>query len=159
MAPIVELRDVNKWFGAFHVLKDVTLEVAKGETVVVCGPSGSGKSTMIRCINRLEEHQGGRIVLAGLQRPAGQVAPGPVRPLHPDQGDAAIAPRYAEGRRAVGVAQARLAMAELRRLLADRRLSHARACPHRARHRIFRLGPPSCRRSRSWSSRSRAKRL
>jgi len=67
MAPIVELRDVNKWFGAFHVLKDVTLEVAKGETVVVCGPSGSGKSTMIRCINRLEEHQGGRIVVDGVE--------------------------------------------------------------------------------------------
>ena len=67
MAPIVELRDVNKWFGAFHVLKDVTLEVARGETVVVCGPSGSGKSTMIRCINRLEEHQGGRIVVDGVE--------------------------------------------------------------------------------------------
>ena len=64
---IVELRDVNKWYGAFHVLKDVTLEVAKGEKVVVCGPSGSGKSTMIRCINRLEEHQGGRIVVDGVE--------------------------------------------------------------------------------------------
>ncbi|RAU20877.1 glutamine ABC transporter ATP-binding protein [Paramagnetospirillum kuznetsovii] len=65
-APIIELRDVNKWYGEFHVLKDVTLEVAKGEKVVVCGPSGSGKSTMIRCINRLEEHQSGRIVVDGI---------------------------------------------------------------------------------------------
>lgn len=67
VAPIVELRDVNKWFDSFHVLKDLTLEVAKGEKVVVCGPSGSGKSTMIRCINRLEEHQGGRIVVDGVE--------------------------------------------------------------------------------------------
>jgi len=66
-APIVELRDVNKWFGAFHVLKDLSLEVARGEKVVVCGPSGSGKSTMIRCINRLEEHQSGRIVVDGVE--------------------------------------------------------------------------------------------
>jgi general L-amino acid transport system ATP-binding protein len=66
-APIIELRRVNKWFGEFHVLKDLTLEVAKGERVVVCGPSGSGKSTMIRCINRLEEHQRGQIIVAGIE--------------------------------------------------------------------------------------------
>jgi len=53
----VELRNVNKWYGEFHVLRDVNLTVRKGEKVVICGPSGSGKSTMIRCINRLEEHQ------------------------------------------------------------------------------------------------------
>ncbi|KAF0221949.1 MAG: hypothetical protein FD176_3049 [Rhodospirillaceae bacterium] len=66
-APVVELIDVQKWYGAFHVLKDVNLSVRKGEKVVVCGPSGSGKSTMIRCVNRLEEHQGGRIVVGGIE--------------------------------------------------------------------------------------------
>ena len=66
-APIIELRRVNKWFGEFHVLRDLTLQVAKGERVVVCGPSGSGKSTMIRCINRLEEHQRGQIIVAGIE--------------------------------------------------------------------------------------------
>jgi len=66
-SPVVELIDVQKWYGAFHVLKDVSLSVAKGQKVVVCGPSGSGKSTMIRCINRLEEHQGGRIVVNGIE--------------------------------------------------------------------------------------------
>lgn len=66
-APVVELIDVQKWYGAFHVLKDVNLSVRKGEKVVVCGPSGSGKSTMIRCINRLEEHQAGRIVVGGIE--------------------------------------------------------------------------------------------
>jgi general L-amino acid transport system ATP-binding protein len=65
--PIIELDHVDKWFGDFHVLKDLNLEVKKGERVVVCGPSGSGKSTMIRCINRLEEHQRGRIVVAGIE--------------------------------------------------------------------------------------------
>jgi len=66
-APIIELRHVDKWFGDFHVLKDLNLEVKKGERVVVCGPSGSGKSTMIRCINRLEEHQQGQIIVAGIE--------------------------------------------------------------------------------------------
>ncbi|MGH7108294.1 MAG: amino acid ABC transporter ATP-binding protein [Acetobacteraceae bacterium] len=61
------LESVNKWFGALHVLRDVSLEVATGERVVVCGPSGSGKSTMIRCINRLEAHQRGRIVVDGTE--------------------------------------------------------------------------------------------
>jgi len=63
-APVaIELRNVNKWYGQFHVLTNVNLTVRKGEKVVVCGPSGSGKSTMIRCINRLEEHQTGDIVV------------------------------------------------------------------------------------------------
>ena len=61
--PIIQLRGVNKWFGQFHVLKDIDLAVARGEKVVVCGPSGSGKSTLIRCINRLEEHDEGEIVV------------------------------------------------------------------------------------------------
>src|SRR5580704_15102247 len=61
----VEMIDVHKWFGDFHVLRDINLEVKRGERVVICGPSGSGKSTMIRCINRLEEHQKGRIVVNG----------------------------------------------------------------------------------------------
>ncbi len=65
--PMIELRHVHKWFGQFHVLTDINLEVKKGEKVVVCGPSGSGKSTMIRCINRLEEHQQGDIVVAGIE--------------------------------------------------------------------------------------------
>jgi general L-amino acid transport system ATP-binding protein len=66
-APMIELQAVHKWYGEFHVLKDINLQVGKGEKVVVCGPSGSGKSTMIRCINRLEEHQQGRIVVAGIE--------------------------------------------------------------------------------------------
>jgi general L-amino acid transport system ATP-binding protein len=65
--PIIALRHVDKWFGDFHVLKGINLEVKKGERVVVCGPSGSGKSTMIRCINRLEEHQQGQIIVAGIE--------------------------------------------------------------------------------------------
>jgi general L-amino acid transport system ATP-binding protein len=66
-APIIVLRGVHKWFGQFHVLKDLNLDVWKGQKVVVCGPSGSGKSTMIRCINRLEEHQRGHIVVDGIE--------------------------------------------------------------------------------------------
>ncbi len=62
---IVELRGVNKWFGDFHVLRDIHLTVGRGERVVICGPSGSGKSTLIRCINRLEEHQEGDIIVDG----------------------------------------------------------------------------------------------
>ncbi len=62
---VVELNDVNKWYGEFHVLKNICLRVKKGEKIVVCGPSGSGKSTMIRCINRLEEHQQGDILVKG----------------------------------------------------------------------------------------------
>ncbi len=64
---IISLRNVNKWFGDFHVLQDVNLEVSKKERIVVCGPSGSGKSTMIRCINRLEEHQEGTIIVDGIE--------------------------------------------------------------------------------------------
>ena len=63
----IELSDVNKWYGEFHVLRDVNLRVQRGERIVVCGPSGSGKSTMIRCINRLEEHQKGTIVVDGVE--------------------------------------------------------------------------------------------
>ena len=62
---VIELKGVNKWFGDFHVLKDIDLTIRERERVVVCGPSGSGKSTVIRCINRLEEHQEGRIVVDG----------------------------------------------------------------------------------------------
>ena len=64
---IIRLENVNKWFGQFHVLRNLNLDVASGERIVVCGPSGSGKSTMIRCINRLEEHQQGRIVVDGTE--------------------------------------------------------------------------------------------
>jgi general L-amino acid transport system ATP-binding protein len=63
----VQLIGVNKWYGDFHVLKDIDLEVVRGERIVVCGPSGSGKSTMIRCINRLEEHQQGRVIVDGIE--------------------------------------------------------------------------------------------
>jgi general L-amino acid transport system ATP-binding protein len=66
-APIIILRGVHKWFGQFHVLRDLNLDVWKGQKVVVCGPSGSGKSTMIRCINRLEDHQRGHIVVDGIE--------------------------------------------------------------------------------------------
>ena len=65
--PMIELRDVSKWFGDFQALKDVNLDVTSGERVVVCGPSGSGKSTMIRCINRLERHDSGRVVVDGIE--------------------------------------------------------------------------------------------
>jgi general L-amino acid transport system ATP-binding protein len=64
---IIEFNDVNKWFGDFHVLRDINLRVAKGERIVICGPSGSGKSTLIRCINRLEEHQQGRLLVDGTE--------------------------------------------------------------------------------------------
>ena len=66
-AVAVEIAGMNKWFGAFHVLRDISLTVNLGERIVVCGPSGSGKSTLIRCINRLEEHQSGRIVVDGIE--------------------------------------------------------------------------------------------
>jgi general L-amino acid transport system ATP-binding protein len=66
-APMIILRGVHKWFGQFHVLRDLNLDVWKGQKVVVCGPSGSGKSTMIRCINRLEEHQRGHIMVDGIE--------------------------------------------------------------------------------------------
>ena len=63
----IELIDVNKWYGSFQALSDINLSVKRGERVVVCGPSGSGKSTMIRCINRLEVHQKGRIIVDGIE--------------------------------------------------------------------------------------------
>jgi general L-amino acid transport system ATP-binding protein len=66
-AVAVEIVDMNKWFGDFHVLRDINLKVMGGERIVICGPSGSGKSTMIRCINRLEEHQQGRIIVDGIE--------------------------------------------------------------------------------------------
>ena len=65
--PADELIGVHKWYGQFHVLRDINLRVARGERIVICGPSGSGKSTLIRCINRLEEHQAGRIVVEGIE--------------------------------------------------------------------------------------------
>nr|WP_226893344.1 amino acid ABC transporter ATP-binding protein [Nisaea sediminum] len=63
---VIELLGVNKWYGEFHVLKGIDLSVYQGEKIVICGPSGSGKSTLIRCINRLEEHQGGDIIVNGV---------------------------------------------------------------------------------------------
>ena len=66
-APIITFERVNKWYGDFHVLRDIELQVAAGERIVICGPSGSGKSTLIRCINRLEEHQDGRLVVDGIE--------------------------------------------------------------------------------------------
>jgi general L-amino acid transport system ATP-binding protein len=65
--PIIEFSKVNKWYGQFHVLRDVDLSVARGERIVICGPSGSGKSTLIRCINRLEEHQQGTLKVEGVE--------------------------------------------------------------------------------------------
>ena len=65
--PAIQLIGVHKWYGEFHVLRDINLNVRRGERIVICGPSGSGKSTMIRCINRLEEHQKGRIIVDGTE--------------------------------------------------------------------------------------------
>ena len=64
---MISMQAVNKWFGNFHVLKDINLTVNKGERIVICGPSGSGKSTLIRCLNRLEEHQAGTIKVQGIE--------------------------------------------------------------------------------------------
>jgi len=64
---IIQVENVNKWFGDFQALKDINLEVFLKEKIVVCGPSGSGKSTLIRCINRLEEHQKGKIIVDGIE--------------------------------------------------------------------------------------------
>ena len=63
----IQITDMNKWYGDFHVLRDINLTVNSGERIVVCGPSGSGKSTLIRCINRLEEHQKGDIFVDGTE--------------------------------------------------------------------------------------------
>ena len=65
--PIIRIDGLNKWFGTFHVLRDIDLTVEERERIVICGPSGSGKSTLIRCINRLEEHQEGRVVVDGTE--------------------------------------------------------------------------------------------
>jgi general L-amino acid transport system ATP-binding protein len=67
MEPIIAMRGVDKWYGQFHVLKNINLDVKTKEKIVICGPSGSGKSTLIRCINRLEEHQRGQIVVDGVE--------------------------------------------------------------------------------------------
>jgi len=67
MSMAIELKDVEKWYGAFHALKGIDLSVRKGERVVVCGPSGSGKSTMIRCVNGLEKHTAGKILVDGVE--------------------------------------------------------------------------------------------
>ena len=64
---VISIKGMHKWFGDFHVLKDIDLQVARSERIVICGPSGSGKSTLIRCINRLEEHQQGSIVVDGTE--------------------------------------------------------------------------------------------
>jgi len=64
---MIQMIDVHKWYGQFHVLKDINLTVNKGERIVICGPSGSGKSTLIRCLNRLEEHQKGQIIVEGTE--------------------------------------------------------------------------------------------
>jgi len=64
---LIQMHNVNKWYGKFHVLKNINLEVAQGERIVICGPSGSGKSTLIRCLNRLEEHQKGEIIIDGTE--------------------------------------------------------------------------------------------
>ena len=63
----IQIQNMNKWFGSFHVLRDIDLTVNRGERIVVCGPSGSGKSTLIRCINALEEHQKGQIIVDGIE--------------------------------------------------------------------------------------------
>jgi len=65
--PIIRISQMHKWYGDFHVLQDINLEVQRGERIVICGPSGSGKSTLIRCINRLEEHQRGKIIVDGIE--------------------------------------------------------------------------------------------
>lgn len=64
---IIRMKDLNKWYGKFHVLRNINLDVARGERIVICGPSGSGKSTLIRCINRLEEHQSGQLIVEGTE--------------------------------------------------------------------------------------------
>jgi general L-amino acid transport system ATP-binding protein len=63
----IAISSMNKWYGEFHVLRDINLSVHRGERIVICGPSGSGKSTLIRCINRLEEHQNGQIIVDGIE--------------------------------------------------------------------------------------------
>lgn len=64
---IIQISDMHKWYGEFHVLKGINLTIHRGERIVICGPSGSGKSTLIRCINRLEQHQQGKIIVDGME--------------------------------------------------------------------------------------------
>ena len=64
---VIDIQEMHKWFGNFHVLKNINLSVSQGEKIVICGPSGSGKSTLIRCINRLEVHQQGKIFVHGIE--------------------------------------------------------------------------------------------
>ena len=66
-SPIIELQQVHKWFGKLHVLNEINLTISPGERIIICGPSGSGKSTLIRCINQLEKHQSGKIIVDGLE--------------------------------------------------------------------------------------------
>ena len=66
-SPLIQFETVNKWFGKFHALRDINLQVYRGERIVICGPSGSGKSTLLRCINRLEEHQEGKLTVMGVE--------------------------------------------------------------------------------------------
>ena len=66
-SPLIQFENVNKWFGTFHALRDINLQVHPGERIVICGPSGSGKSTLLRCINRLEEHQEGKLTVMGIE--------------------------------------------------------------------------------------------
>ena len=70
--PIAGIAGLNKWYGDFHVLRDIDVDVAKSERIVICGPSGSGKSTLIRCINALEEFQEGRIIVDGIELEIGR---------------------------------------------------------------------------------------
>ena len=66
-SPLIQFKNVNKWFGTFHALRNINLQVHRGERIVICGPSGSGKSTLLRCINRLEEHQEGKLTVMGIE--------------------------------------------------------------------------------------------
>src|SRR3954471_15398086 len=77
---IVKISGLNKWYGDFHVLRDIDLDVAKSERIVICGPSGSGKSTLIRCINALEEFQEGEIVVDGIELGSEPAAVEEIRP-------------------------------------------------------------------------------
>src|SRR5207302_11120921 len=70
----IEIVGLNKWFGAFHVLRDVSLQVRRGERIVICGPSGGGKSTLLRCINRIETWQQGRLIVDGVELTDDQAA-------------------------------------------------------------------------------------
>ena len=163
--PIIEFAKVNKWYGQFHVLRDIDLNVAKGERIVICGPSGSGKSTLIRCINRLEEHQQGTLKVDGVELtddvkaieairkagrdgvPAVQPVPAPDRAAEPDA-RADVGRQGAEeggGRAGDAAAEARqdrraggeVSAAALGRAAAARG-DRARAVPHAEDHAVRR---------------------